>query len=105
MKDECLICGAPLKYLENDTEMECALCHKKENSKTACEKGHYVCNECHTGGIDSIIAVCLADTSKNPILILQKLWNYQLQKAVTSYMWKSITEWDTLKDLQYGSLE
>ena len=44
MKDECLICGAPLTYLENDTEMECALCHKKENSKTACEKGHYVCN-------------------------------------------------------------
>ena len=73
MKDECLICGAPLTYLENDTEMECALCHKKENSKTACEKGHYVCNECHTGGIDSIIAVCLAETSKNPILILQKL--------------------------------
>ena len=22
MKDECLICGAPLMYLENDTEME-----------------------------------------------------------------------------------
>lgn len=32
MKDECLICGAPLTYLENDTEMECALCHKIENS-------------------------------------------------------------------------
>lgn len=30
MKDECLICGAPLTYLENDTEMECALCHKKK---------------------------------------------------------------------------
>ena len=73
MYDECLICGAKLQYLENDIEMECGLCHKKENSKTACEKGHYVCNECHTGGIDSIIAVCLAETSKNPILILQKL--------------------------------
>ena len=73
MKDECLICGAPLTYLENDTEMECALCHKKENSKTACEKGHYVCNGCHTGGIDSIIAVCLAETSNNPIEIIQKL--------------------------------
>lgn len=34
MKDECLICGVPLTYLENDNEMECALCHKKENSKT-----------------------------------------------------------------------
>jgi len=73
MNDECLICGAPLKYLENDTEMECVLCHKKESSKTACEKRHYVCNECHTAGIDSIIAVCLADSSKDPILLLRKL--------------------------------
>lgn len=42
MKDECLICGAPLTYSENSNEMECVLCHKKENSKTMCEKGHYV---------------------------------------------------------------
>lgn len=72
MKDECLICGAPLKYLEDDTEMECALCHQKENSKTACENGHYVCNECHSQGIDTIIGVCMSEISKNPIKILQK---------------------------------
>ena len=73
MKDECLICGAPLKYLENESPMECAICHKKENSKTACENGHYICNECHTQGMDSIIGVCLAETSKNPIEIIQKM--------------------------------
>ncbi len=73
MKDECLICGAPLKYLELDEPMECALCHKKENSKTVCENGHYICDDCHTGGMDSIIGVCLAETSKNPIEILRKL--------------------------------
>ena len=64
MKDECLICGAPLKYLENDELMECAICHKKENSKTACENGHYICNECHTQGMDSIIGVCLSEKIK-----------------------------------------
>ncbi len=73
MKDECLICGAALKYLENETPMECVLCHKKENSKTACENGHYVCNDCHTSGIDTIISVCLRESSKNPIEILKKL--------------------------------
>ncbi|MBQ9922566.1 MAG: SAM-dependent methyltransferase, partial [Clostridia bacterium] len=67
MKDECLICGAPLKYLETDVVMECAVCHKKENSKATCENGHYVCNECHTQGMDSIIGVCLGEESKNPI--------------------------------------
>ncbi len=73
MKDECLICGAPLKYLEQDERMECAVCHKKEPSKTVCEKGHYICNACHTQGVDSIIGVCLSEQSKNPIVVLQKL--------------------------------
>lgn len=39
MKDECLICKAPLEYLEEDVLMECAVCHKKENSKTRCVNG------------------------------------------------------------------
>ena len=73
MNEECLICKAPLEYLNEDIEMECAICHKKELSKTRCINGHYVCNECHTQGIDSIIGVCLAETSKNPIDIINKL--------------------------------
>jgi hypothetical protein len=73
MNDECLICGALLKYLENEAQMECSICHKKENSKTECENGHYVCSECHTQGIDTIIGVCIRENSKNPIEILQKL--------------------------------
>ncbi len=73
MKDECLICGAPLKYSKEDMTMECAVCHKTENSKTVCENGHYVCCDCHTQGLDSIIGVCLAEKSKDPAKIIQKL--------------------------------
>ena len=73
MKEECLICKAPLEYLDTDEAMECAICHKKENSKTRCVRGHYVCNECHTAGLDSIIAVCLGETSKDPIEIIEKM--------------------------------
>lgn len=73
MKDECLICGATLKYLENGVQMECAICYKKEISKTVCENGHYICNECHTRGMDSVVGVCLVETSKNPIEIIRKL--------------------------------
>lgn len=73
MKEECLICKAPLEYLKEDIEMECAICHKKELSKTRCVAGHYVCNECHTQGIDSILGLCLDETSKNPIEVLDKL--------------------------------
>jgi len=73
MKEECLICKASLAYLETDVLMECAICHKKENSKTRCVNGHYVCNECHTQGLDSIIGLCMKETSKNPIEIVEHM--------------------------------
>ena len=72
MKNECLICGEPLEYLNEDVETECEICHKKENSKTRCVKGHYVCSECHMKGSDSIISVCLSETSRSPVEILDK---------------------------------
>ena len=73
MQEECLICRAPLEYLPEDVEMECALCHRKVRSKTRCVNGHYVCDACHTAGIDSIFGLCLAETSKDPIAILNQL--------------------------------
>ena len=73
MKDECLICSAPLEYLEADELMECAICHRKESSKTRCVNGHYVCNECHMAGMDAIIWLCLGETSKNPVEIIEKM--------------------------------
>ena len=73
MKDECLICKAPLEYLVQDEKMECAICHKTELSKTRCVNGHYVCSECHTQGMDSIFGLCLEETSCDPIAILEKM--------------------------------
>lgn len=73
MKEECLICKAELEYLQEDILMECVICHKKETSKTRCVNGHYVCNECHTKGMDSIISVCMNETSKNPVDIIRKM--------------------------------
>lgn len=73
MKDECLICGAPLEYLDTEKEMECVLCHKKEPSNARCQKGHYICNECHTKGIDSILGICLDEKSKDPFVIFGRL--------------------------------
>lgn len=52
MKEECLICKAPLEYLQEDVLMECSICHRSEFSKTRCVNGHYVCNECHSKGVD-----------------------------------------------------
>ena len=114
--EECLICGAPLEYLEQDTLMECVVCHKKEPSKTRCVKGHYVCSNCHTAGMDSIIALCLEETSTDPIAILEKMMSQPFchmhgpehhvlvgAALLTAYN-NAVT--DTMKvDLQSGLLE
>ena len=73
MKEECLICKAPLEYLSEGIEMECAICHKKEISAARCVNGHFVCDTCHTQGIDQIIGACLEETSQNPYEIISRL--------------------------------
>lgn len=73
MREECLICGAPLEYLDDAVEMECAFCHKKELSKTRCVNGHYVCDECHSRGVDTIIGLCLNTDSKDPFEIIRSM--------------------------------
>ena len=71
MSEECLICGAPLVYLETAESMECAFCHRVEQSLSRCVHGHYVCNDCHTAGLDAVLGYCLASDSDNPLHILE----------------------------------
>lgn len=73
MQDECLICGAPLEYLLEDVEMKCAICGAVERSKTRCVAGCYVCDACHSSGVDAIFGVCLAEKSANPLAIFRRL--------------------------------
>lgn len=73
MKEECVVCRAPLTYSEADACMTCAICGKQEMSKTCCENGHYVCNECHTKGMDAILVLCLRETRTDPIAIIRDM--------------------------------
>ena len=73
MKEECIICKAPLEYLDVDIEMECEICHKKQNSKARCINGHFVCDECHMSGMDQMVAICLNSDSSNPIEIIGRM--------------------------------
>lgn len=73
MNEECLICKAPLEYIDCDEIMECELCHRKQSSKTRCVNKHFVCDECHTNGMDKIISICFNSKSTNPIEILEEM--------------------------------
>lgn len=71
--EECLICGAPLQYLDHTETMECAICKQPSASNVRCANGHYVCDRCHTSGVESIVAVCQASESKNAVEIFERL--------------------------------
>jgi len=73
MNEECLICGSALEYLEESVEMECAVCHKRKLSRSRCVHGHYVCDACHAQGLDAVLGLCLKETSRDPVLILDGL--------------------------------
>ena len=73
MNEECLICKAPLEYLTTDEVMVCELCHQTHRSHTRCRKGHFVCDACHTSGMDSLLSICLNTQSTNPIEIVEAM--------------------------------
>ena len=70
----CLVCGKPIIYFDKAKKMKCIMCHKTFESYASCEDGHFVCDECHAKkGIDRVMEECKNSTSKNPIVLLQKL--------------------------------
>jgi len=73
VNEECLICKAPLEYLDTDEVMECAICHHKQRSKTRCVNGHFVCDACHSEVLDGIVSICLRSTSENPVELLEEM--------------------------------
>ena len=62
-----------LEYLNEAILMECEFCNKVQMSKTRCINGHYICDECHTRGLNKVIDICLNVKSINPIEIINKI--------------------------------
>lgn len=75
--NECLVCKAPIEYIDAEEQMECFMCHKVEGSKCRCVNGHFVCNECHSKGMDQMFNVCTNHTSKNPFEVLGDLMDME----------------------------
>ena len=74
MSDICLLCGAPLTYLETAEEMKCAVCGRIFSGSARCENGHYICDECHASPAEAAVRVTALQTaSKNPIEIAAEM--------------------------------
>ena len=70
----CLICGSKIVYFDNEKEVDCSVCGKEFSSNALCEKGHFVCDECHRKkGFEDIKAIARLSSSINPIEIADEM--------------------------------
>jgi len=72
-----MICGEPLKYLEQSEPLVCVYCGRQEHGHIKCPQGHYTCDACH--GKDSLRAIkeaTLTADSKDPIEIAEQMMEH-----------------------------
>ncbi|MDR0858364.1 MAG: DUF5714 domain-containing protein [Oscillospiraceae bacterium] len=66
----CLICGKALIYPKNSKRKKCRVCGKIFDADAFCLDGHYICDNCHSGGAMSVIrAVCLEAAGDEPYAV------------------------------------
>jgi hypothetical protein len=67
-KNNCLVCGAELKYTTNYFPVTCVFCGKRYDTNVQCVQGHYICDSCHSLPSSEFIArFCITSEMKDPI--------------------------------------
>ena len=70
----CLLCQAPLLYLESAEVMRCSMCGREFSSYARCENGHFICDECHEKrGLELIMTYCMDSGSASPITMVMDM--------------------------------
>lgn len=71
---DCMVCGAPLKYLEGERNIACSFCGRSLPANAICEQGHFVCDACHAQDELSLIEqVCLTTDETDLIALMAKI--------------------------------
>ena len=53
--------------------MECAICRKMKPANASCEAGHFVCDDCHSGGGAAVLALLQTSDEKDPVALLLRV--------------------------------
>lgn len=70
----CMLCGKPLRYDLLPVMRRCTVCGEEKLSDAMCEDGHFVCNECHSAGLDEFfVPFLLQSTEKDPLQLLEQV--------------------------------
>jgi len=76
--DSCMVCGYDLEYLDKSISSSCVYCTKVDEAYFICKRGHYVCEECHSGDIIEILTnFCLSSASENPLEMANILMGHE----------------------------
>jgi hypothetical protein len=71
---DCMVCGAPLTYLESERLIECSYCGRSLSANAVCANGHFVCDACHTRDELALIEqVCLSTHETDMIALMAQI--------------------------------
>ena len=71
---DCMLCGKPLVYSLEARPMRCSICGEEKLSSCACEDGHFVCDVCHSAGLDVFfVPYLLQSREKDPLRLLEEV--------------------------------
>ncbi|MEN8908173.1 MAG: DUF5714 domain-containing protein [Clostridiales bacterium] len=76
IKIGCNICGSDILYNNFDTDKKCEVCGVNYKTKSICQKGHFVCDKCHSGSIlEKIKNDLIKSDIENPIKLAEKIFS------------------------------
>ena len=74
----CMVCGAPLTYIDGEELIECSFCGQVLPANAVCDRGHFVCDVCHTqDGLALVEHVCLTTAETDMIALMAKIRRHQ----------------------------
>ncbi len=70
----CMVCGSQLVYDRNPMEKSCTFCGLTFSANSYCEKGHYVCDQCHSeDAVEVIRHISLTTVETDMITLFEQI--------------------------------
>jgi len=71
---DCMVCGAPLVYLDDEESLTCHYCGRLLPANARCQENHFVCDECHTEDhVEFTKSFCAHAHHTDPIALFSEL--------------------------------
>ena len=73
-KAGCMVCGNPLVYEREPKDRHCEFCGMVFSSNSSCEKGHFVCDQCHAqDAVEVIRHICLQTAETDMVRLFERI--------------------------------